>query len=286
MAKKDSVNKNFFEKQSNYVKPKVLIITLSSKLYQENFLNYTENYYRHELGYDVVNRGNEIRLNPFGGNIVNPITNLDQQTKASRCVLERCRNQNELKLVFATHSFYCWFFSNRITTENDCYQYVASFIYDLERNFKANITDIILDGCHTASEINDIELNERHEIERETLTRNHLDTSDSYGLENKCPARKLSLYFPVKNVYGFVGNSVVKGVVIHTALTKHFFMTSQDNCVIFRFGDVIKGMNLSSEHEVGSGIVQHAQRSCLILDNALGTERRPLIRTKSFSKLV
>lgn len=284
-SRKNGLNGKLFEKQSNYIRTKLLIITLSSKVYQENFLNYTENYYRHELGYDVVNKGVEIRLNPFSGNLVNTITNLDQLTKASKRVLERCKNQNNLKLVFATHSFYCWFFSNRIGTENDCYQYVSSFIYDLENIYDVDVVDIVLDGCHTASEINDIEFRERCEIEREALNRNKYEITDFYGLENKCPARKLSLCLPSKNVYGFVGNSVVKGVVIHTDVSKQFFMTSQENCVVFRYGDVIKGMNFNGENERGSGILQHVQRSCIILDNALDTERRPFVRTKSFSEI-
>jgi len=158
-------------------------------------------------------------------------------------------------------------------------------VYDLEKEYNTNVTDIILDGCHSASEIYDMELNERYDVEREYLIRNQLDETDSYGLENKCPARKLSTYFPIKNVYGFVGNSVVKGVVIHTNLASQYFMSSQDNCVVFRFGDVIKGMNFNSDHETCSGITQHAQRSCIILDYALDTQRRPLVRTKSFSKV-
>ena len=195
LSQKNLIN-NFkiFEKQGNYVKPKVLILTLSSKVYQENFLNYTENYYRHELCYDVINRGVEIRLNPFTGNLVNPITNCEQLTKSAKNVLERCRNLTSLKLVFATHSFYCWFFSNRIKTENECYSAVASFILDLEKDFGTHVTDIILDGCHTASELVENELNQRYAIEEEYLLRNNLDSAEYYGLENKCPARKLSLY--------------------------------------------------------------------------------------------
>ena len=283
--KRDS-NEGIFEKQTSYIKPKLLIITLASKVFQENFVNYSENYYRHELSYDAINKGVEIRLNPFSGSLVNPVTNCEQITKATKTVLDRCRNSTNLKLVFATHSFYCWFFSNRISTEDACYPAVASFVYDLETDYNTIVTDIILDGCHTACEIYDEELRQRKDRENEYIMRGELDLTDRYGLENKCPTRKLSTHFPDKRVYGFVGNSVVKGVVIHGENSRKTFMSSQDNCVAFRCGNVVKGVCFGSlPHETNSGIIQHTKRSCIILEDALDTANRPLVRTKSFSKL-
>ena len=62
-------------------------------------------------------------------------------------------------------------------------------------------------------------------------------------------------------------------------------MSSQDNCVVFRFGEVIKGVNFNFDHDIGTGIIQHAATSCIILDGGLNTKNMPLVRTKSFSNL-